>query len=214
MSNNTSSYLPIRLLWQVALFLGLVAGAWVLSSRLPSAASGRGVSTPPAATATAPSIDIFALPRASGSPSALQEISRRISQAESSVYIVARQVAATSLLTALKERAQAGVSTFTLLSPDTTVDFARGRLADWLRQNKISGVYKDISASVSHLIVIDERTVILSELPFSQRAYEPTDEASLRAATLGFVYIIEDATLASQLTRQLKQRLQVKNKLL
>jgi phosphatidylserine/phosphatidylglycerophosphate/cardiolipin synthase-like enzyme len=166
----------------------------------------------PAAGAT---IQYFALPKVSaGAPSALEAINAKISSAQREVIVAARQIAATSILTNLKARETAGVEVITLLSPDVTVDFASSRLAVWMRKNQLTGVYQDIMSSASQMMVIDGRTVIISDLPFSQRAYEAPDEATARAAQLGFVYIIEDSTLATGLESELKARALAKNKML
>ncbi len=211
MPNNISSSLPIKILWQGLLVVGLVAGAWVVgqtlaASRKPAAAHEQVVEKS--------TLQLFCVPRLStASASAMDAINARISSAKSEIIIAARQIAASSLLNNLKQREAAGVSVVTLLSPDVTADFVNSRLAAWLRQNQVTGFYKDILTSVSHVIVIDERTVIVSDVPFSQRFYEP-DEKAASSAALGFVYIIDEADLGRKVAAELKERAMQQNKLL
>ena len=212
MPNNISSSLPIKILWQAVLFVGLVAGAWGVGQML---AVNKRQPAAPVQVVGKSSIQFFRIPRLSTTaPSAMEAINAKISSAQHQIIVAARQMAATSLYANLKERETAGVSVVTLFSPDATADFAASRSAAWLRQNKITGFYKDILPSTSHVIVIDNRTVIVSDVPFSQRFYEPVDEASAKGAALGFVYIIDDAVLAHGIAADLKTRTLQQNKLL
>ena len=219
MSNNTSSSLLIRLVWQGAIVVGLIAGAWVISQILPL--KGKiavpqqvaQVSTAPAVTSST-SIRSFQLPQVGNAgPSALEAINAKVASAKQEIIIAARQIAATSLLNNIKERKAAGVSIVTLLSADTANDFPNSRLALWLKKNSVTGIYRDILISASHVIVVDNSTVIVSDLPFSQKAYE-ADDATVRNAALGFVYIIEDETLAKNVAGALKSRALAENKIL
>ena len=223
-----SSSSVFKLLWQAVLLLALVAAAWVLGQMLPgwktkiltqidktstlsSGESGKTGENP--SKSENPNIYVYALPR-TGDSAALKQITDRVASAKKEVFIVARQLAATSILSAIKDRIAAGVTVTTLLSPDTTVDFPRSRLANWMRDNRISGVYRDVMNSASHLIIIDSKVVVISDLPFSQRAFAPADNTAASASALGFVYVIEDPRLASGLVESLRPRAQPQNKML
>lgn len=224
MSNSSTGSVPLKILWQVALVAGLVVGAWVLGQILPldkAAKSATGGSTSVSvknqniSAPTQSSMEFYQLPRLRPTdPSAIEAINTKILTAQQEIILAARQVSATSILTNLKARSASGVSVITLLSPDGTVDFARGKLAAWLVENRLSGVYRDVINSASHIIVIDGKTLIFSDLPFSNRAYEPGDPKALQSASLGFVYIINDTTLASGIAKELKSRVLPQNKLL
>ena len=219
MPNGSSS--PFKLIWQIFLVFALVAVAWVLGQVLPAGLPGlKGMAAPSAGqsktSATerlAGNVRFYALPRV-GDSAALNDINTRVAAAQKEVIVVARQMAATSLLTNLKNRAQAGVSVVTLLSPDTTADFARSRLFQWMRDNQVRNVYRDVLTSASHIIVIDSQTIILSDLPFSQRSYEAANEAAAGASVIGFVYVIDDARAAAELASSLRARALTQNKIL
>lgn len=219
MADKSSSSVQFKLLWQGVLILALVAIVWVVAQALPGAQQSglqgvNGKDKTQINVAVASSVRFYTLPRM-GDSSALQEINTRLAGAQKEVIIVARQLAATSLLTNLKARSAAGVKTLVLLSPDMTVDFGRSKLFEWLRDNQLKGVYRDVMNSSSHMIVIDSKTVIVSDLPLSQRAFEVADEAAARSTgALGFVYIIDDAQLATRLAEGLRQRALIQNKIL
>lgn len=218
MSNNSSSS-PLKLVWQAVLLVALVAIAWVLGQALPKSEKLLSVVNPPdqpqsntpIAPVPAANITFYKLPR-SGDPAPLADINNRIATAQKEVIVVARQIAATSILTNLKTRASAGVQVLTLLSPDTMTEFARGKLYQWMRDNQLQGVYRDVLTSASHLMVIDEKTVIISDLPFSQRSYEANEQSG--GAVVGFLYIIEDAKLGQSLAEVLRARALLQNKIL
>lgn len=219
MAEKSSSSVQIKLLWQGVLILALVAIAWIVSQTLPGMQSivnqsDSSKSARPAVAIPAPSVRFYTLPRM-GDSSALQEINNRLAGAQKEVIVSARQLAATSLLTNLKTRSAAGVKILILLSPDMTTDFGRSKLFEWIRDNQLKGVYRDVMNSASHMIIIDSKTVVISDLPFSQRAYEVADEAAARnSGALGFVYIIDDAQLATRLAEGLRQRALLQNKIL
>lgn len=213
-SSGTASF---KLVWQAALVMALVAIAWILAQTLPGMqrlghqADSQKTQAPGLLNPTA--ARFYPLPKV-GDAAALQEINTRVAAAQKEVIVAARQLAASSLLTNLKTRQAAGVKTLVLLSPDMTTDFARSKLFEWLRDNQLKNVYRDTMTSASHVIVIDGRTVIVSDLPLSQRAYEAPDETTAKTAALGFVYIIDDANLAAQMAEALRQRALVQNKIL
>lgn len=224
MTDNTSSSLPIKLLWQGALIVGLILGVWVLGRTLPlddyfpalkeAVPDNRKVVTPTESSSV--KIKACALPRMNpNDPSALRAIALRVSGARTEVLVAARSMTSITLWTALRERAQAGVNVTTLLSPEGTTNFTAGKLAQWLRQNGLSSVYKDALLSASNVIVIDEKTVILSDLPFSQRSFDPTEkEISAGTVSLGFAYIIDSSELAKVVASTLRSRVNPSNKLL
>jgi len=212
---NTPSGI-FKLLWQAFLVIALVAIAWVagqlIPMRLPGLASAAPAQDNPALSSAA-SVVSYQVPQR-GQAQVLSQINARVAAAQKEIIVVARQIAATSLLTNLKQRSGAGVSVTTLLSPDTTNDFARSRLYSWMRENQFQNVYRDTLVSASHIIVIDSKTVILSDVPFSQRSYEAADQTAVQNGVLGFVYIIDDVALAQSLAATLRPRALPQNKIL
>lgn len=205
-----------KLVWQAALLVALVAIAWVLAQGFPKsqALGGQQDDAKAKVTVTAGAqVKMYRLPRV-GDSAAMQEINARIAAAQGEVIVAARQLAASSLLTNLKTRQAAGVKTLVLLSPDMTADFARSKLFEWIRDNQLKEVYRDAMTSASHIIVIDGKTLIVSDLPFSTRAYEAPDEAAAKNAAFGFVTIIDDERAATQAAQALRARALVQNKIL
>jgi len=144
----------------------------------------------------------------------MNAIHSKIALAKKEVILVVRQLTAMPILSAIKDKEAEGVPVFTLLSPDWAATQTGIDLIQWLRQNNITGVYKDTLVSGSYIIIIDERTVIISDLPFSQRVYEPADQASASAAAFGFVTVINDPALAHGMAGILKTRIVEQNKVL
>ncbi len=209
MANNTDSF-PLKILWQIILVVALVAGAWTVGQFIPQKGAKSAQPRPIAAAQPSASL-VFSLP-ADKQNSSLNIINSKLLEAKEEIIVVARQITALSLLTNLQKRQAAGVRVVTILSPDTTTNFDRSRLASWMRENNFTGVYKDLAASTSNLILIDRKYVIISDLPLSQRAYE--FDSAAKDLTLGYLYVLDAPTLAEEIVKGLKNRVSPSNKLL
>lgn len=211
MTHQTRGSVVFKLIWQICLLAGLVLAAWVVAQILPIKASALNPENQVASKAT---VEVYPLPRLSENvASALDEIIKSVSGAKLQVLVVARRISSAGLLTAMSERKAAGVPVYTLLSPDTAKDFTRSSLAAWLKRNNLTDVYKDLLTSTSHIVIVDQKTVFISDLPFSEKSFESL-KAEDNATVLGFAYKIEDSALAVELATALKQRIVRNNKLL
>jgi hypothetical protein len=225
MSENTSSSLPIKLLWQGALIVGLILGIWVLGRTLPlgewfpalaqavpasTTAPTEGV-VPGAGPSGGPSVKLFALPQSGDVSSALKAIAEEISKAKSEIYVTTRGMTSSALWTALSERAHNGLVVYTLLTPESTLNFAQSKLANWLNKNTVTNVYRDTTPSASNLIVIDGHLVIISDVPFSQKSFEGTTNS---VESTGFAYMIDSPELGAGLVECIKAHVNPANKLL
>ena len=141
----------------------------------------------------------------------MEAVDARILSAKQEVIVATRALSAISILKNLLAKEAAGVPVFTLLSPDTLPAKAQSDLVAWMRQNRMTGVYQDAFVSGSYVIVIDESTVIISDLPFSQKSFESADPST---AVRGFVTIIDNPALAKGMADDLKARILEKNKIL
>jgi hypothetical protein len=224
MANNQSNSTLIKLVWQTTLVVALILGAWVLGRTLPIDKWFPALQkeVPPApeiisAPAVSTKIDAYALPRISEqTPSALSAIAKEITQANKEVLVCTRSITSALIWSALRDKAQTGVTVRTLISPENTNNFAQGKLAQWLRDNNMTAVYKDSLSCASNMVIIDEQTVVISDLPFSQKDFELIGEGpeALKASTLGVAYVIHSDTLARDLARMVRLRLVSGNKLL
>ncbi len=225
MDNNQSNSTLIKLVWQTTLVVALIFGAWVMGRTLPidkwfPALQKEIPSAPepvPAPVVSSIKIDAYALPRISDkTPSALNAIAHEITAANKEVLVCTRSMTSALLWSTLRDKAQAGVNVQTLITPENTNNFAQGKLAQWLRDNKMTAVYKDSLSCASNMIIIDEQTVVMSDLPFSQKDFELIGEGpeALKAATLGVAYVIHSPALAKDLARMVRLRLIPGNKLL
>jgi|GEM_PF-2183867 phosphatidylserine/phosphatidylglycerophosphate/cardiolipin synthase-like enzyme len=213
MSNQISSSLPINIFWRVLIFIGLILGAWVVEQQLVK------LGKLPAAVSSAPqkgasAVQFVKLPRFGQDSSVLDYINTQIASAKQEVLVAARVLNSASILKNLRDRETAGVPVFMLLSPDWLSTKTGTDVISVMQQSQMSGIYKDTMVSGSYIIIIDEKTVIISDLPFTKRAMEPSDEASIRASAWGYLTVIDDPAFAKGLAGSIKMRIQEQNKIL